>query len=90
MASCEQNGHIYGHEGVCVFCRGARPPKPHGPVSERFMRHHYGASRGHDMSSEAVENARRYISLPTVDSDSKRIILALLKVFDGIANTEGQ
>lgn len=28
--------------------------------------------------SEAVENARRYVSLPTVDTDSRRIIRALL------------
>jgi hypothetical protein len=37
--------------------------------------------RTHD--SEAIENARRYVKLPTVDSDSKRIIAGLLEKIDG-------
>lgn len=81
MATCEQNGHIYGHDAACVFCGEDRPKnQPHGPVSERFMRHHYGASRGAEevASHAAIENARRYVRLPTVDADSKRIISALL------------
>lgn len=24
MATCDQNGHLYGHEGACMFC-GAVP-----------------------------------------------------------------
>lgn len=28
-ATCETNGHIFGHEGVCVFCRAPKPtPEP--------------------------------------------------------------
>jgi hypothetical protein len=44
-ATCETNGHIYGVGAVCVFCGAPRPENPpHGPVSEKFMRHYYGAS----------------------------------------------
>lgn len=87
MATCEQNGHIYGHDAACVFCGEDRPKnQPHGPVSERFMRHHYGASRGAEEfdSHAAIENARRYVRLPTVDADSKRIISALLAALKGV------
>lgn len=90
MATCEQNGHIYGHDAACVFCGEDRPKnQPHGPVSERFMRHHYGASRGAEEfdSHAAIENARRYVRLPTVDADSKRIISALLAALKGVAMT---
>lgn len=38
----------YPHEGACAFdappTASTGTPAPHGPVSERFMRHHYGAS----------------------------------------------
>ena len=56
-ASCERDGHIYGHGGVCVFCGFAKPTR-----------------------EAAIENARRYVKLPTVDADSKRIIAGLLAV----------
>lgn len=32
------------HRAQDVTIGPAPEPKPHGPVSERFMRHHYGAS----------------------------------------------
>lgn len=86
MANCEGQGHIYGPGGGCIFCGGPHPENPpHGPVSERFMRRHYGASRGAEglASPEAIENARRYLRLPTVDADSKRIIAALLAELEG-------
>lgn len=43
-ATCETNGHIYGHEGVCLFCRTPKPtPEPQtvcawrlNPANKRF------------------------------------------------------
>ena len=32
--------------------------KPHGPVSERFMRHHYGAS-GYPTFEQALDNLEK-------------------------------
>jgi hypothetical protein len=60
MANCEQDGHIYGHSGACVFCGSANPTR-----------------------EAAIDNARRYVKLPTVDADSKRIIMGLLERIDG-------
>lgn len=48
--------------------------KPHGPVSERFMRHHYGAAKGATTEevtllaseyTQLVKDARRYQWLRT-------------------------
>lgn len=45
--NCASLGHLFGHERKCMFCGEPQPEwtenPPHGPVSERFMRHHYGA-----------------------------------------------
>jgi len=32
VATCETNGHIYGHEGVCVFCQAPKPADPVEPT----------------------------------------------------------
>lgn len=42
---CERPGFAAGTpESRCGCPVFVREPRPHGPVSERFMRHHYGAS----------------------------------------------
>jgi hypothetical protein len=36
--------------------------KPHGPVSERFMRHHYGAAKGAPAGPDPIEQLRHTVA----------------------------
>jgi len=32
MATCETNGHIFGHKQVCIFCETPMPKKVAAPI----------------------------------------------------------
>lgn len=42
---CMKDGFAAGTPETRCGCEDFVPDRPHGPVSERFMRHHYGAPR---------------------------------------------